>query len=114
MALANALGVLNDEGQVLQRVKATVQQGSSSKMVGGRHSVRFLPCMRYNYCHFAQSCCTDPGRLPFSLTTLQKLSDARVKVLCRSFVRNIPVQAVALISASYVHIPDGSFSCLHP
>ncbi|BDA41026.1 hypothetical protein COCOBI_01-6810 [Coccomyxa sp. Obi] len=81
VALANALGVMKDEGQVLRRVKATVQQGSSSKLVGGCHSVRFLPCMRYNYCHCAQSCCTDPTRLPFSLTTAHELSDARVKVL---------------------------------
>lgn len=92
VALANALGMMNDEEQVLRRVKATVQHGSSSKLVGSRHNVRLLPCMRYNYCHCAQNCCTDPARLPFSLTTADELSDARVKVLRSPIVNDMQVR----------------------
>ena len=47
--------------------------------VGGR-TVCLFSCMRYNYCHVDQSCCTDPARLPLSLTSFDDLAAARVKV----------------------------------
>ncbi|KAK9916680.1 hypothetical protein WJX75_005703 [Coccomyxa subellipsoidea] len=81
VALGNLVGMRNDVEQLLAQVDHTVQHGSSWKLVSGRHSVRFLPCMRYNYCHVGQSCCTDPGRLPVSLTTAAELLSSRVKVL---------------------------------
>ncbi len=49
--------------------------------VGGR-TVCLFTCMRYNYCHVDQSCCTDPARLPVSLTSFDDLAAARVKVRC--------------------------------
>ena len=80
VALGNLVGMRNDVEQVLAQVDHTVQRGSSWKLVCGRHRVRFLPCMRYNYCHVGQSCCTDPGRLPVSLTSAAELLSSRVKV----------------------------------
>lgn len=47
--------------------------------MGGR-TVCLFSCMRYNYCHVDQSCCTDPARLPLSLTSFDDLAAARVKV----------------------------------
>jgi hypothetical protein len=81
VALSNLVAINYDEPQVLSRVKESVIDGRSCKLVGGRHTVCFFPCMRYNYCHVDQSCCTDPNRLPVSLTTLDELMNARVKVI---------------------------------
>lgn len=82
MALSNLVSINYDEQQVLQRVNESVVDGRSCKLVGGKHTVCFFPCMRYNYCHVDQSCCTDPNRLPVSLTTLDELMNTRVKVCC--------------------------------
>jgi hypothetical protein len=83
VALSNLVGILNNGGEVLARVNGSVIDGRSCKLVAGRHIVCFFPCMRYNYCHADQSCCTDPRRLPVSLTTLDELLGARVKVRAR-------------------------------
>jgi hypothetical protein len=80
VALSGLVGVLNNGGEVLARVNASVQDGRSCKLVAGRHAVCFFPCMRYNYCHHDQSCCTHPDRLPVSLTSLDELLGTRVKV----------------------------------
>ena len=80
VALSNLVGILNNGDEVLARVNGSVLDGRSCKLVAGRHNVCFFPCMRYNYCHHDQSCCTDPRRLPVSLTTLDELLGARVKV----------------------------------
>lgn len=78
-ALTDLLGFDGNPEEVLSRVNASVQDGRSCKLVGGR-SVCFFTCLRYNYCHVDQSCCTDPARLPLSLTSFDELSAARVKV----------------------------------
>ena len=80
VALSSLVGILDNGPEVLSRVNGSVIDGRSCKLVAGRHSVCFFPCMRYNYCHADQSCCTDPRRLPVSLTTLDELMGARVKV----------------------------------
>ena len=80
VALSNLVGINNRGAEVLSRVNASVVEGRSCKLVAGRHNVCFFPCMRYNYCHTDQSCCTDAARLPVSLTTLDELMAARVKV----------------------------------
>ena len=80
MALSGLVGVLNNGAEVLSRVNASVVDGRSCKLVAGRHAVCFFPCMRYNYCHHDQSCCTHPARLPVALTSLDELLGTRVKV----------------------------------
>ena len=80
VALSNLVGILHNGDEVLARVNGSVVDGRSCKRVAGAHTVCFFPCMRYNYCHADQSCCTDPRRLPVSLTTLDELLGARVKV----------------------------------
>ncbi len=80
VALSNLVGINNKGEEVLSRVNASVIEGRSCKLVAGRHTVCFFPCMRYNYCHTDQSCCTDAKRLPVSLTTLDELMSARIKV----------------------------------
>jgi hypothetical protein len=84
VALSNLVDIHNNGGEVLSRLNASVIEGRSCKLVAGRHTVCFLPCMRYNYCHTDQSCCTDAHRLPVSLTTLDELMSARVKVRLRA------------------------------
>ena len=79
VALSNLVSIHNNAEEVLSRVNASVVEGRSCKLVAGRHRVCFFPCMRFNYCHAGQSCCTDAGRLPISLTTLNELMSARVK-----------------------------------
>ncbi len=80
VALSNLVSIHNNAEEVLSRVNASIVEGRSCKLVAGRHRVCFFPCMRFNYCHADQSCCTDVGRLPVSLTTLEELMSARVKV----------------------------------
>lgn len=83
MALGNLIGLRYNDEQLFTHYKSAVRDRSSAKQVRGRHSVhsvRFLPCMRYNYCHAGQSCCTDPDRLPVSVTTEEELTDTHVKV----------------------------------
>ena len=80
VALSNLVDINNRAEEVLSRVNASVIEGRSCNLVAGRHNVCFFPCMRYNYCHTDQSCCTDAKRLPVSLTTLDELMSARVKV----------------------------------
>ena len=80
VALSNLVDIHNNGEEVLSRVNTSVIEGRSCKLVAGRHNVCFFPCMRYNYCHTDQSCCTDARRLPVSLTTLDELMSARVKV----------------------------------
>ena len=80
VALSNLVDIHNNGDEVLSRVNTSVIEGRSCKLVAGRHNVCFFPCMRYNYCHTDQSCCTDARRLPVSLTTLDELMSARVKV----------------------------------
>lgn len=80
VALSGLVGILNNGAEVLSRVNASVIDGRSCKLVAGRHNVCFFPCMRYNYCHHDQSCCTDPTRLPVSLTSLDELLGTRVRV----------------------------------
>ena len=82
VALSNLVDIHNNAEEVLSRVNSSVIEGRSCKLVAGRHKVCFFPCMRYNYCHTDQSCCTDAKRLPVSLTTLDELMSARVKVGC--------------------------------
>ena len=80
VALSNLVDIHNNGEEVLSRVNSSVIEGRSCKLVAGRHRVCFFPCMCYNYCHTDQSCCTDAKRLPVSLTTLDELMSARVKV----------------------------------
>ena len=80
VALSNLVSIHDNAEEVLSRVNTSIVEGRSCKLVAGRHRVCFFPCMRFNYCHADQSCCTDAGRLPVSLTTLDELMSARVKV----------------------------------
>lgn len=77
--LIDILGFNDRPDRVLAHVNASVQDGRTCLQVGGR-TVCLFTCMRYNYCHVDQSCCTDPARLPLALTSFDDLSAARVKV----------------------------------
>ncbi|CAL8466513.1 g6049 [Coccomyxa elongata] len=78
--LIDILGFNDKPEKVLAHVNASVQDGRTCLQVGSS-TVCLFTCMRYNYCHVDQSCCTDPARLPLSLTSFDDLSAARVKVL---------------------------------
>jgi len=80
IVLADIMGMRDNGAEVFTRMNDSIVNGASCKLVGGRHRVCLFTCLRYNYCHTDQSCCTDPMRLPISLTTYEDLMLARVKV----------------------------------
>ena len=95
VALSKLASIHNNAGEVLSRVNTSIVEGRSCKLVAGRHRVCFFPCMRFNYCHADQSCCTDARRLPVSLTTLNELMSARVKVSAPAHCPSIGLAADA-------------------
>lgn len=91
LALASYLGVLNNEAALLGHLDAAIGGGRSCLAVpvagGGAGAVCLLPCLRWNYCHDDQSCCTSPARLPLSLTSRGALERAGTAVLHQARLR---------------------------
>ena len=91
LALASYVGVLNNEAALLGHLDAAIGAGRSCLAVplagGGAGAVCLLPCLRWNYCHDDQSCCTSPGRLPLGLTSRGALERAGTAVLHQARAR---------------------------
>lgn len=91
LALASYLGVLNNEAALLGHLDAAIGGGRSCLAVplarGGAGAVCLLPCLRWNYCHDDQSCCTSPARLPLGLTSRGALERAGTAVLHQARAR---------------------------
>ena len=77
--------MLNREQALLGHLAASVRHGRSClqlPVAGGAYgTVCLLPCLRWNYCHDDQSCCTSPLRLPLALTSRARLERAGTAVL---------------------------------
>ncbi|KAK9822241.1 hypothetical protein WJX81_005013 [Elliptochloris bilobata] len=106
LALASYLGVLNNETALLRHLDAAISGGRSCLAVPVRGSggsstgtVCLLPCLRWNYCHDDQSCCTSPARLPLGLTSRAQLERAGTAVLHQVGPRK---KALDLLAASFI------------
>ena len=107
LALASYLGVLNNEAALLGHLDAAIGGGRSCLAVpvagGGAGAVCLLPCLRWNYCHDDQSCCTSPGRLPLGLTSTGALERAGTAVLHQARARaGAPADAFEQHDAAWV------------
>ena len=77
--------MLNNERALLGHLAASMRHGRSCLQLpvtgGASGTVCLLPCLRWNYCHDDQSCCTSPLRLPLALTSRARLERAGTAVL---------------------------------
>ncbi|KAK9814423.1 hypothetical protein WJX72_005744 [[Myrmecia] bisecta] len=80
IALGDYVELRNNERAVYATQTAAVREARACKQAGNS-TVCFLTCLRYNYCHTDESCCTDAARLPISLQSFDELQRARPKML---------------------------------
>jgi hypothetical protein len=84
IAISDTVNMREQPQTVMEALQNAVRYNQHCKHVLGKYDVCFFPCMKYNYCHLQQSCCTDPTdarRLPFSMDSGADLAASGVKVL---------------------------------